>query len=49
MKIEAVVADVMVAKAMPTIEQKAKTGKIFFLPRGQIIRIRTGEAGDAAI
>jgi nitrogen regulatory protein P-II 2 len=44
----------MVAKAVQTIEQKAKTGKIgdgkiFVLPLEQIIRIRTGENGDAAI
>jgi len=44
----------MVAKAVQTIEQKAKTGmtgdgKIFVLSLEQIIRIRTGETGDAAI
>jgi nitrogen regulatory protein P-II 1 len=53
-KIEAVVADAMVAKAVQTIEQKAKTGKIgdgkiFVQSLEQIIRIRTGETGDAAI
>jgi len=53
-KIEAVVADAMVAQAVQTIEQKAKTGKIgdgkiFVSPLEQIIRIRTGETGDAAI
>ena len=53
-KIEAVVADAMVEKAVQTIEQKAKTGKIgdgkiFVAPLEQTIRIRTGETGDAAI
>jgi len=53
-KIEAVVADAMVGKAIQTIEQKAKTGKIgdgkiFVSSLEQIIRIRTGETGDAAI
>ncbi len=53
-KIEAVVSDAMVEKAVQTIEQKAKTGKIgdgkiFVLPLEQTIRIRTGETGDAAI
>ncbi len=53
-KIEAVVPDAMVEKAVQTIEQKAKTGKIgdgkiFVLPLEQTIRIRTGETGDAAI
>ncbi len=53
-KIEAVVADAMVEKAVQTIEQKAKTGKIgdgkiFVSPLEQTIRIRTGETGDAAI
>lgn len=53
-KIEAVVSDAMVDKAVSTIEQKAKTGKIgdgkiFVYSLEQIIRIRTGETGDAAI
>ena len=53
-KIETVVADAMVEKAIQTIEQKAKTGKIgdgkiFVSSLEQIIRIRTGETGDAAI
>jgi len=53
-KIEAVVADAMVETAVATIEQKAKTGKIgdgkiFVSSLEQIIRIRTGETGDAAI
>jgi len=53
-KIEAVVADSMVAKAVQTIMEKAKTGKIgdgklFISSLDEIIRIRTGEKGDAAI
>ena len=53
-KIEAVVPDAMVEKAVQTIEQKAKTGeigdgKIFVSSVEQVVRIRTGETGDAAI
>lgn len=53
-KIEVVVPDNMVAKAVETIQEKAKTGKIgdgkiFISSLEQIIRIRTGETGDAAI
>ncbi|NJD55271.1 MAG: P-II family nitrogen regulator [Nitrospirae bacterium] len=53
-KIEAVVADSMVEKAVMTIEQKAKTGKIgdgkiFVSTVEQVVRIRTGETGDVAI
>lgn len=53
-KIEAVVSDDMVSKAVATIEEKAKTGKIgdgkiFVSSLEQVIRIRTGEKGDAAI
>lgn len=53
-KIEAVVSDGMVENAVRTIEQKAKTGKIgdgkiFISALEQVVRIRTGETGDAAI
>jgi nitrogen regulatory protein PII len=53
-KLEVVVSNSMVEKALSTIEQKAKTGKIgdgkiFVYSLEQIIRIRTGETGDAAI
>jgi len=53
-KIEAVVSDGMVEKAIRTIEAKAKTGKIgdgkiFVSSIDQIIRIRTGETGESAI
>jgi nitrogen regulatory protein P-II 2 len=54
MKIEAVVSDGMAEKAIKTIEEKAKTGKIgdgkiFVSNLEQIIRIRTGETGESAI
>ena len=53
-KIEAVVSDAMVEKAVRTIEEKAKTGKIgdgkiFVSALEQVVRIRTGETGDTAI
>ena len=53
-KIEAVVSDAMVEKAIATIIEKAKTGKIgdgkiFVSSLEQIIRIRTGETGETAI
>lgn len=53
-KLEVVVSNSMVEKALSTIEQKAKTGKIgdgkiFVYSLEQVVRIRTGETGDAAI
>ena len=53
-KLEAVVPDAMVEKAIATIVEKAKTGKIgdgkiFVLSLEQVVRIRTGETGDTAI
>jgi nitrogen regulatory protein PII len=44
----------MVEKAVSTIQEKAKTGKIgdgkiFVYPLEQVIRIRTGETGETAI
>ncbi len=53
-KIEAVVAADMVEKAVSTIEEKAKTGKIgdgkiLVYSLEQVIRIRTGETGDSVI
>ena len=53
-KIETVVSDSMVEKAVETIGEKAKTGKIgdgkiFVSSLEEIVRIRTGEKGDAAI
>lgn len=53
-KIEIVVADSMVNKAVSTIEAKAKTGKvgdgkIFVCSVEEAMRIRTGETGDIAL
>lgn len=53
-KFEIVLADDRVAKAVETIVQAAKTGKIgdgkvFVLPIEEAIRIRTEERGDNAI
>ncbi|MBI4683738.1 MAG: P-II family nitrogen regulator [Nitrospirae bacterium] len=53
-KIEIVVPDALAEKAIATIIEKAKTekigdGKIFVTTIEEVIRIRTGEKGDAAI
>jgi nitrogen regulatory protein P-II 1 len=53
-KIEIVVAAVMVDKAVAAIMDKAKTGKIgdgkiFISSLEEIVRIRTGERGETAI
>ncbi len=53
-KIEVIAADNMVAKIIETIETAAKTGrigdgKIFVTPVEEVVRIRTGERGEAAI
>ncbi|HVQ76299.1 MAG TPA: P-II family nitrogen regulator [Candidatus Binatia bacterium] len=53
-KVELVVADSMVDKVVSVITQAAKTGsigdgKVFVLPIGEVMRIRTGERGEAAI
>lgn len=53
-KLEIVVADSLTQKVVSAIEEKAKTGKIgdgkiFVLPVEEIVRIRTGEKGEAAI
>jgi len=54
LKIEVVSPDEMADKIVSVIQEKAKTGeigdgKIFVYPIETIIRIRTGERGDAAI
>jgi nitrogen regulatory protein P-II 1 len=54
LKIEVVLPDEMADKAVSVIQEKAKTGeigdgKIFVYPIENIIRIRTGERGDAAV
>ena len=53
-KIEVAVTDAMVPKAVDAIVKSAKTGKIgdgkvFVLPLEEVVRIRTGERGDAAV
>jgi nitrogen regulatory protein P-II 1 len=53
-KIETVVDDSVVDKVISIIEETAKTGKIgdgkiFIIPVEEIVRIRTGERGTAAI
>ncbi|EGK71471.1 Nitrogen regulatory protein P-II [Methyloversatilis universalis FAM5] len=53
-KIEVIVADETVEQAVEAIIKAARTGKIgdgkiFVMPVEQVIRIRTGEAGEAAI
>lgn len=53
-KIEVIAADGLVPKIIETIEATAKTGrigdgKIFVTPVEEVIRIRTGERGEAAI
>ena len=53
-KVEVVVEDGMVDKAIEIILSHAKTGqigdgKIFVLPVGEAVRIRTGESGMDAI
>lgn len=53
-KIELVVTDAMVNKAVQAISSAAKTGKIgdgkiFILPLDNAVRIRTEESGDSAI
>jgi nitrogen regulatory protein P-II 2 len=53
-RIEAAVADGLVDQAIDAIETAARTGKIgdgkiFVTSLEQVVRIRTGEAGDAAL
>ncbi len=53
-KLEIAVTDDLVAKAVETIEQSARTGrigdgKIFVLPLDGAVRIRTGEKDEEAI
>ena len=54
LKIELVVADSIINEVIATIIEKAKTGsigdgKIFLYSLEDVIRIRTGERGEAAI
>ncbi|MCL4476837.1 MAG: P-II family nitrogen regulator [Nitrospirae bacterium] len=53
-KIEIVTSDGLAEKVVDTIEKVAKTGKIgdgkiFVYPIEDVIRIRTGERGEAAV
>ena len=53
-KIEVAVPDGVVGKAVDAIVASGKTGKIgdgkiFVLPLETVVRIRTGESGDAAV
>ncbi|MEG0820229.1 MAG: P-II family nitrogen regulator [Burkholderiaceae bacterium] len=53
-KVEAVVADELVELAIEAIQKAARTGKIgdgkiFVMPVEQVVRIRTGEIGEAAV
>jgi len=53
-KIEVVLVDDMVAKALDAIERAAKTGrigdgKIFVISVDEVVRIRTGERGEPAL
>ncbi len=53
-KIEIVVADEVVAKAVDAVVKTAKTGKIgdgkvFVVPIEEAVRIRTDERGDSAV
>ncbi len=53
-KIELAVADAVADKVVSTIEEKAKSGKIgdgkiFIAKLEEVVRIRTGERGDAAL
>ena len=53
-KIEAVVADDLVEQCLEAIQKSARTGtigdgKIFVTDVEQVIRIRTGETGEAAV
>ena len=53
-KLEVVLEDQMVERAVEAIQQAARTGrigdgKIFVTPVDEIIRIRTGETGEDAI
>ena len=53
-KVEVVIPESMVDKVVSVICSAAKTGsigdgKVFVMPMGEVVRIRTGETGEAAI
>ena len=54
MKVEVIVADALVDRAIEAIVKAARTGKIgdgkiFVTGMEQVVRIRTGESGEAAV
>ena len=54
LKIEVIIADEIEDVVVQTISKSARTGKfgdgkIFIIPIGDVIRIRTGERGEAAL
>jgi nitrogen regulatory protein P-II 1 len=53
-KVEMILGDAMVERAIEAIVKAARTGKIgdgkiFVTPVEQVVRIRTGESGEAAV
>jgi nitrogen regulatory protein P-II 1 len=53
-KVELIVGDALVDRAIEAIVKAARTGKIgdgkiFVTPVEQVVRIRTGESGEAAV
>jgi len=53
-KVEMIVSDAMVERAIEAIVKAARTGKIgdgkiFVTAVGEVVRIRTGESGEAAV
>jgi len=53
-KVEVIVADTLVERAIDSIVKAARTGKIgdgkiFITAVEQVVRIRTGESGEAAV
>jgi nitrogen regulatory protein P-II 1 len=53
-KVEVIVADGLVERAIEAVEKAARTGKIgdgkiFVTGVEQVVRIRTGESGEAAV
>ena len=54
MKVEVIVADTLVDRAIEAVVKTARTGKIgdgkiFVTAVEQVVRIRTGESGEAAV
>jgi nitrogen regulatory protein P-II 1 len=53
-KLEIIVSDELTSQVVETIERAARTGrigdgKIFVMPMEEVVRIRTGERGPAAL